>query len=111
MPGRRRMRLKLIAGLLVGLAATPANAQIGNIFGNPRSMTARSAWAELPPAALSCIEQSLRATGSSVNNLIQQNVYPNSPQYRDVIAKCQDNLRPKIQDASATVTSPRMGKP
>jgi hypothetical protein len=106
MLGRKRMTLKLIAGLLVGLAATPANAQIGNIFGNPKPMTARSAWAELPPAALSCIEQSLRATGSSVNNLIQQNVYPNSPQYRDVIAKCQASLRPKIQDASVIVTSP-----
>jgi hypothetical protein len=98
--------LRLIAGLLVGLVATSASAQIGNIFGTPKSKTARAAWAELPPPLLSCVEQSLRAAGSSVDNLVVQNVYPNTPQYRDVITKCQNGLRPRVQDASVVVTSP-----
>jgi hypothetical protein len=41
-----------------------------------------------------------------VDNLVRQNTYPNSPQYRSVIDSCQKSLRPKIETASDAIKRP-----
>jgi len=99
-----KRHLVLLAFLAVG--SVDAKAQIGSIFGTPTPITARSAWEQLPAPLLACIERSLQQQGSSVDNLIRQNTYPNSPQYQNIKDTCERALRPKIEDASHVVKSP-----
>jgi len=100
-----KRRLALV-GFLAALISADAQAQIGNIFGTPVTASARSAWGQLPSQLLSCIDRALQQQGSSVDNLIRQNTYPNSPQYRNVVGTCEQSLRPKIEDASQAVKHP-----
>jgi hypothetical protein len=96
----------IVVLLSIAIVSTNAEAQIGNIFGNSTPATAQSAWSKLPGPLLACVDQTLRQQGSSVNSLIRQNTYPNGPQYQAIFTKCQQDLRPKIIDASQAVKDP-----
>jgi hypothetical protein len=99
-------RLICTAGLLVALSGT-ATAQFGRLGGAPaRATNPRTAWGQLPPEQLACIEQALQRERSSLNDLIRQGVYPNSPQYGNILDKCERSLRPRIADASQPITDP-----
>jgi hypothetical protein len=95
-----------LSGLFAVLISTSAQAQMRDIFGTSPAISARSAWDQLPSPLLSCIDDTLQQQGTSVNNLVRQNTYPNSPQYRAVIDSCQRGLRPKIETASEAVKRP-----
>lgn len=111
------MKTLLTLVAYVGLFATPALAQFTVFTDNPgqgrssgppanRGPTnAKSAWERLSGPVLSCVDAALQRERSSVNGLIQQNVYPNDPHYSQLIAKCDQDLRPKVQDSSDLVRS------
>lgn len=83
-----------------------AHAQIGNIFtdpgtgrsnGRPVDRYAKAAWDQLPSPLLSCVDATLQRDRSSINDLIRQSIYPNNPQLRDITARCEQNLKPKVE--------------
>lgn len=107
--------LTLVA--FVGVLANPALAQFtafrdnpgqGRTNGRPASpdpANAKSVWERLPGPVLSCVDAALQRDRSSISDLIRQSVYPNDPYYGRVIAKCEQDLRPKPQDSSEPVRS------
>ena len=86
--------------------ASPAEAQLGDIFGKSSSVGIRSAWEQLPRDLLSCMDAALQQEQSSVNKLIRQNVDPNGPQFRDLRAKCEQELRSKPVGAAEPIQAP-----
>ncbi len=100
--------LPLVAFL--GVWANAAHAQFGNF--SPKAKSASDAvkiadaWGHVSTPLLSCIIAKLHQDGSSINDLVRQNIYPNDPQVRDLRARCQQEVQLKANDASRAVRSP-----
>ncbi|MDA9529795.1 hypothetical protein [Bradyrhizobium sp. CCBAU 25338] len=110
-------RFSVLAACLAALTA-PAHAQF-NVFrdsaaqdranGRPINRdpaNAKSAWERLAGPVLSCTDSSLQRERTSVRDLVQRNIYPNDPYYSRIIAKCEQDLRPRASDSSEPVRSP-----
>jgi hypothetical protein len=85
---------------------SPGPGRSGGRQVNREPTNAKSAWEQLPGPVLSCVDAALQGERSSLNDLIRKNVYPADPYYGRIIARCEQDLRPKAQDSSEPVWSP-----
>jgi hypothetical protein len=86
-------------------SAQTANDMV-NIFGglvrSGIAMATQSAWQQLPPSEVRCVDQRLREKGSSINLVIQQGINPTDPRVLDERAACRS---PRLQQ-SANINGP-----
>lgn len=84
----------------------PGPGRSGGRLINREPTNAKSAWEQLPGPVLSCVDAALQRDRSSVNDLTRQGVYPSDPYYGRIIARCEQDLLPKVQDSSEPIRSP-----
>ena len=92
-----------IVGLVLSVPANPALAQstrdIINMFGaivqSTMAQAAQAEWRKLAPAAVSCVDQTLRQRGISLQALINNGIAPSDGRVSYIIASCRFQASPQ----------------
>ena len=66
----------------------------GNLVRTGAALAAQQAWKQLPPNELSCVDQALRQSGSSVAQSIQYGITPSDARVSDARAACRMQAGP-----------------
>jgi hypothetical protein len=76
-----------------GSAGAQTANDIANIFGglvrSGARMAAQSAWEQIPPSELTCVDRALRQRGSSLNLAVDQAMGPTDYRISDILAACR----------------------
>ena len=95
--GLRALAICIFAGLGFGVPVSPALAQnardvmavFGAIMQSTMVQATQAEWRKLPPASLSCVDETLRRRGISLQALISQGITPSDSRISAVLMSCR----------------------